>query len=331
VTYRNIREAFQYLEKITQLDFENKFYYKKPLSELKRKVKEIQETGLVSGTNKPKRVKGNPLDYDLILKSINQVEPYEKAITKLFNDFSEKYFRFVVFLAKKFINGRLPFSDIIQEGNIGLLKAVKKYNCELGHKFITYAYWWIRQGISRALADQSRTIRIPIHVQQEFRNIKKATQRLKKELWKDPDLKQISQATGKNEKQLNSLFNMFEDPLSLTQELNEGSGSTLSSFNADARAINPARALERATLRDEINYHLGYLSEREAKVIEMRYGLKDGHESTLEEVAKLLQVTRERIRQIEVKALSILKKKGSQRLKPYLNYDYERADCFSTL
>ena len=232
----------------------------------------------------------------------------------------------MVFVAKKFIKGRLSFSDIIQEGNIGLLKAVKKYDYELGNKFITYAFYWIRQGITRAIADQSRTIRIPIHVHQEYSNIKKIKRSQKKELWKDPGLKYISAKTGKSEKQIDTLFKMFENLLSLNQEMNRNSGSFLCSIIPDNKAVDPSTLLERVTLKDEIYFHLSSLTEREAKLIEMRFGLKDGNESTLDEVAREFKLTRERIRQIEEKALNRLKNKGEKRLKPYLYHNYEDVD-----
>jgi RNA polymerase primary sigma factor len=236
----------------------------------------------------------------------------------------------VVFIAKRFINGKFAFSDIIQEGNIGLLKAVKKYNYELGHKFITYAFWWIRQGITKAIADQSRTIRIPFHVHQEYHNVKKVIQNLKKDLWEEPDVKFIADVTGKSEEQVQNLLETFEYPLSLSQEIKKGVGKPLSTFKQDIKAVDPCMQLEKTALKEEIYYYLNSLSEREAELIKMRYGLKDGNEYTLEEVARRFQLTRERVRQIEVKVLSRLKKTGAERLSPYLCHNYEDADyCIS--
>ena len=329
VNYNNIRETFKFFKEVTGLDFENKYYYQKSFSDLKKKIQEMDQARPDDSTYKQEKARLENiigLDYDLILKSLHRVEDYEKEISKLLNNFSEKYFCYVVFVAKKFIKGRLSFSDIIQEGNIGLLKAVKKYDYELGNKFITYAFYWIRQGITRAIADQSRTIRIPIHVHQEYSNIKKINRSQKKELWKDPGLKYISAATGKSEKQIDTLFKMFETPLSLTQEMSRDSGSFLYSFVPDNKAVDPSTLLERVTLKDEIYFHLSSLTEREAKLIEMRFGLKDGNECTLDEVAREFKVTRERIRQIEVKALNRLKNEGEKRLKPYLDHNYEDVD-----
>ncbi len=333
VNYNNIREIFKFFKEVTELNFENKYYYQKSFSDLKKKIQEVDQGRSDDYTYKQEKAMLENiigLNYDLVLKSINRVEGYEKEITKLLNNFSEKYFCYVVFVAKKFIKGRLSFSDIIQEGNIGLLKAVKKYNYELGNKFITYAFYWIRQGITRAIADQSRTIRIPIHMHQEYGHIKKIKRSQKKELWKDPGLKYISAKTGKSEKQIDTLFKMFEIPLSLTQDMNRDSGSILCSFIPDNKAIDPSILLERVTLKDEIYFHLSSLTEREAKLIEMRFGLKDGNECTLDEVAREFKVTRERIRQIEVKALDRLKKKGEERLKSYLDHNYEDIDYCCT-
>lgn len=327
VSYMNIRDAFMFLSRVTELDFENKFYYQNLFSTLKKKIRAIERTRQDDLSYKQEKAHLENkigLNYDLIFKSIDLTELYENEITKLLNHFSGHYFRYVVFIAKKFKNGKLPFSDIIQEGNIGLLKAVKKYNYEFGHKFITYAIWWIRQGITKAIADQSRTIRIPIYVHQEYSNIKKIKQQLKKELWKDPDLKFISNETGKSEQEINTLFNMFEYPLSLNQEI--GAGNTLISYKPDVKAVDPYILLERASLRDELYLHLNSLTEREAQLIEMRFGLKDGNEHTLEEAARKLQVTRERVRQLEVKALNRLKKRGTERLKPYLDINHEDRD-----
>jgi len=329
VNYNNIRDAFTFFNEVTELNFENKYYYQKSYSRLKKKIQEVDQLSQEDYICKQEkagleRIIG--LNYDLILKTIGRVERYENKIKKLLNDFSEKYFCYVVFVAKKFINGTMSFSDIIQEGNLGLLKAVKKYNYELGHKFITYAFYWIRQGIVRAIADQSRTIRIPIHVYQEYSNIKKIERHHKMELLKEPDLKYISTRIGKSEQEINTLFKMFETPMSLTQEIKGDSGSTLSSFIPDIKAVDPSIIQEKATLKDEISFHLSSLSEREAKLIEMRFGLRDGIEYTLDEIAREFKLTRERIRQIEVKALNRLKRKGKQRLKPYLDHNYEDVD-----
>ena len=334
VNYNNIRDAFTFFNEVTELNFENKYYYQKSYTSLKKIIREVEVEPLRQGDYICRQEKARlermiGLNDDLVLKSIDRVERYENKIKKLLNDFSEKYFCYVVFVAKRFINVKLSFSDIIQEGNLGLLKAVKKYNYELGHKFITYAFYWIRQGIVRAIADQSRTIRIPIHVYQEYINIKKIERHHKTELLKDPDLKFISTRTGKSEEEINTLFKMFETPMSLTQEIKGDSGSTLSSFIPDIKATDPSIIQERATLKDEISFHLRSLTEREAKLLEMRFGLKDGIEYTLDEIAREFKLTRERIRQIEVKALNRLKRKGEKRLRPYLDHNYEDVDYCS--
>lgn len=334
VNYNNIRNAFMFLNELMELNFENKYYYQKSYASLKKimqaaDVDPLRQPDYICEQEKTRLERMIGLNDDLVLKSIDRVERYENKIKKLLNDFSEKYFCYVVFVAKRFINGKLSFSDIIQEGNLGLLKAVKKYNYELGHKFITYAFYWIRQGIVRAIADQSRTIRIPIHVYQEYSNIKKIERHHKMKLFKDPDVKYISTRTGKSEEEINTLFKMFETPMSLTQGIKGDSGSTLSSFIPDIKATDPSIIQERATLKDEISFHLRSLTKREAKLIEMRFGLKDGIEYTLDEIAREFKLTRERIRQIEVKALNRLKRKGEKRLRPYLDHNHEDVDYCS--
>lgn len=329
VSYKKIRVAFEFIKQVTELDFENKYYYQKPIANLKKKINEVEQSRIDDYIYKQEIIKienVSGLSYDLILKSINLTKLYEHEIAKLLNTFSEKYFRYVVFIAKRFINGKLSFSDIIQEGNIGLLKAVKKFNHELGHKFITYAFWWIRQGITKAIADQSRTIRIPFHVHQEYHNLKKVIQHLKEDLWNDPDFEVISAETGKSKEQIKTLLEIFEYPISLNQEIKKGTGKPLCSFKADIKAVDPSVQLEKAALKEEIYYYLNSLDEREAELIKMRYGLKDGNEYTLEEVARRFQLTRERVRQIEVKVLSRLKRSAAERLRPYLDHNYEDVD-----
>lgn len=329
VNYQKIRDAFTFLRRVSDLDFENEYYYQKSFAELEKEIQAKDKDDTADYICEQETVKAENIYgfyQDLILKSINLTKLYEDEIETLLNKFSEKYFRYVVFIAKRFINGKLAFSDIIQEGNIGLLKAVKKFNYELGHKFITYAFWWIRQGITKAIADQSRTVRIPFHIHQEYLSVKKVIQQLKKDLWQDPDVEFISAKTGKSVEQLTTLFEIFENPLSLNQEIKKGTGKPLCTFKPDTKAVDPGVLLEKAALKDEIDYHLDSLAEREAELIKMRYGLKDGNEYTLEEVARKFQLTRERVRQIEVKVLTRLKRTAADRLKPYLKNNYEDVD-----
>jgi RNA polymerase sigma factor (sigma-70 family) len=329
VNYKKIRNAFTFLRRVTELDFENNYYYQKSFADFKKRIRQVDRDIADDYICEHETVMSEQIygfSHDSILKSINLTKFYETEIEKLLNRFSEKYFRYVVFIAKRFINGKLPFSDVIQEGNIGLLKAVKKFNYELGHKFITYAFWWIRQGITKAIADQSRTIRIPFHVHQEYLSIKKVIQNLKKDLWQDPDMDYISAETGKSIDQIITLFEIFENPLSLNQEIKKGTGKPLCTFKPDVKAADPGMELEKTALKEEIFYYLDSLTEREAELIKMRYGLKDGNEYTLEEVACKFQLTRERVRQIEVKVLSRLKRTAADRLKPYLSHNNEDVD-----
>lgn len=326
VNYTRIRDAFIFLNTINELDFESTYYYKKPFSYLKKITRGICPDSRINQADDIDLESLSGVAPDLARKSIERTARYEQEITNLLNHFSEQYFRYVIFVAKRFMNGRLSFSDIIQEGNIGLLKAVKKFNYELGHKFITYAFWWIRQGITRALADQSRTIRVPFHIHQEYYNIKKAMPGHKKNILEEPDFNYISAATGKSEKHLKKIFELFEYPLSLNQETKRGSCKPLCAFKPDIKAVDPCMHLEKATLKEDIYYYLNSLTKREVELIEMRFGLKDGNECTLDEVARKLHVTRERVRQIELHVLNRLKKCGEDRLKPHLKRNLEDVD-----
>lgn len=320
--YDEIRETFRFIDLVNELDFENKYCFQSSYLAIKKRVKEIYQSGMDKSTFNMEITKlenDTGFKYDLILKSIRYAEKYEKKIINSYNQFLERYLFYVVYIAKKYKNTDMSFADIIQEGNIGLLKAARKYNHKLGYKFITYAFPWIRQGITKAIANQSKTIRIPLHVHQEYSDIKKVKNRLKKDLWKDPDLKSVSKETGMSEKDIHTLVKMFERNLiSLNQNIKGSQVTTLVSFIPNKGVKDPCDLLEKETLKDEIYLHLSDLPEREVKILEMRFGLRDGDEYTLEEVARKFQVSRERVRQLVERALNKLKENGKERLKPYL-------------
>ena len=295
------------------------------IEEVEAEAEKVEEVDVLEGvsTEDPVRMYLKEIGTVPLLTSEQEVElarRVEAGDEEAKKALTEANLRLVVSIAKKYVGRGMPFLDLIQEGNMGLMKAVDKFDYTKGYKFSTYATWWIRQAITRGIADTGRTIRVPVHMVETINKTLRMTRQLLQELGREPTPEEVAERLSVPVSRVREVLKISRDPVSLDTPIGEEDDSHLGDFIEDDTALSPADSATFSMLREELANALESLTERERQVVKLRFGLEDGRARTLEEVGREFNVTRERIRQIEAKALRKLRHPSrSKRLKDFLN------------
>jgi RNA polymerase primary sigma factor len=287
------------------------------LSRMKKGYDRQERKSLLKRKRQIERAFGEKLSS--VREQVKLVKSTEVKFNKAKKELVAANLRLVVSIAKKYTNRGLSFLDLIQEGNIGLMKAVEKFEYKRGYKFSTYATWWIRQAITRSIADQSRTIRIPVHMTETINKLIKVSRTLVQQNGKEPTPEEIAHKMRMPVDKVRGILKIAQEPISLQTPIGDEGDTHFGDFIEDKRAVSPANATAYSMLKEQMDDVLSTLTEREKKVLRFRFGIGDGYPRTLEEVGAVFKVTRERVRQIEAKALRKLRHPTrSRKLKNFL-------------